>query len=88
MVQAVAYSTFRQNLKAYMRRVNEDSDTLLVTNTNPDDNVVVMGVDDYDALMETLRIYENPYLRGKILRGLEQVRSGRVEEHGLVDDGE
>ncbi|OZG59359.1 prevent-host-death protein [Bifidobacterium tissieri] len=85
MVQAVAYSTFRQNLKSYMRQVNEDSYVLLVTNTNPDDNVVVMGVDDYDALMETLRVYENPYLRDKVIRGLEQVRSGRVAEHGLVD---
>ena len=88
MVRAVAYSVFRQNLKSLMKRVNEDSDVLLVTNTNPDDNVVVMGVDDYDALLETLRVYENPYLRDKVIRGLEQVRSGRVAEHGLFDDGE
>ena len=28
MTQAVAYSNFRANLKTYMRRVNEDADTL------------------------------------------------------------
>ena len=42
MTQAVAYSNFRANLKTYMRRVNEDADTLLVTNADPEDNVVVM----------------------------------------------
>ena len=49
MTQAVAYSNFRANLKTYMRRVNEDADTLLVTNADPEDNVVVMSADDYDS---------------------------------------
>lgn len=44
MTQAVAYSNFRANLKTYMRRVNEDADTLLVTNADPEDNVVVISV--------------------------------------------
>ena len=63
MVQAVSYSAFRNNLKSYMRKVNEDADTLMVTNIDPNDNVVVMSVRDYDSLMEMLRIHQNPYLR-------------------------
>lgn len=78
MVTAVAYSTFRNNLKSYLRKVNEDADTLLVTNTNPADDVVVMSKDDYESLMETMRVYGNPYLRDKVARGLEQARAGRV----------
>lgn len=69
MVTAVTYSTFRNNLKSYLRKVNEDADTLLVTNTDPADDVVVIGKDDYESLMETMRIYNNPYLRDKIDRG-------------------
>ena len=57
MVQAVSYSAFRNNLKSYMRKVNEDADTLMVTNIDPNDNVVVMSVRDYDSLMEMLRIH-------------------------------
>lgn len=78
MVTAVTYSTFRNNLKSYLRKVNEDADTLLVTNTDPADDVVVIGKDDYESLMETMRIYNNPYLRDKIARGLAQARSGRL----------
>lgn len=78
MVTAVSYSTFRNNLKSYLRKVNEDADTLLVTNTDPADDVVVMGKDDYESLMETMRVYGNPYLRDKITRGLQQVRASKV----------
>ena len=47
MVTAVTYSTFRNNLKSYLRKVKEDADTLLVTNTDPADDVVVIVKDDY-----------------------------------------
>lgn len=85
MVQAVSYSTFRNNLKSYMRKVNEDADTLLVTNVDPNDNVIVMSVNDYDSLMETVRIIENPYLRDKLTRGLSQVHNGDVTQHELIE---
>lgn len=85
MVQAVSYSAFRNNLKSYMRKVNEDADTLMVTNIDPNDNVVVMSVRDYDSLMEMLRIHQNPYLRDKIAQGLEQARKGSVLPHDLID---
>lgn len=84
MVQAVAYSNFRKNLKSYMRQVNEDADMLLVTNTDPENNVVVMSADDYDSLMETLRVYQNPYLHDKVLRGLEQARAGNATRRELI----
>ena len=89
MTQAVAYSNFRANLKTYMRRVNEDADTLLVTNADPEDNVVVMSADDYDSLMETLRVYldNNPYLSDKVMRGMAQVRQGQAMAHDLVEAG-
>ena len=85
MVTAVAYSNFRKSLKAYMRKVNDDADMLLVTNSDPEDNVVVMSAADYESLMETLRIYENPYLRDKVSHGLRQVRQGQTSEHALID---
>lgn len=39
MVQAVAYSNFRKELKSYMRKVNDDADTILVTNQDPDEKI-------------------------------------------------
>ena len=86
MPAAVAYSNFRKDLKTYMRRVNEDADVLLVTSSDPSCNVVVIGADDYDALVETARVYENPYLRDKVAKGLAEVRAGRAVPHVLAED--
>lgn len=85
MVTAVSYSAFRRNLKAHMLQVNEDADMLLITNTDPAYNVVVMSASDYDSLMETILIHQNPYLHNKVLKGLDSVRQGQVEAHDLID---
>lgn len=39
-MEAVTYSNFRQHLRAYMKQVNEDAKTLIVTNKNVEDTVV------------------------------------------------
>ncbi len=49
-MEAVAYSNFRQNLKSYMKQVNEDADTLIVTSKDIEDTVVVLSKRDYDAM--------------------------------------
>lgn len=85
-MEAVAYSTFRNNLRSYMDRTRDNAEALLVTSSDPTSNVVVMSSRDYDALMETVRIYENPYLHDKIVRGMAQARAGKATVHELVDD--
>ena len=40
-MEAVAYSNFRQNLRNYMKQVNDDADALIVTTKDVDDTVVV-----------------------------------------------
>ncbi len=84
-MRAITYSSFRQNLKDEMRRCLDDADTLLVTNKNEEENIVVMNANDYEALMETIAIYENPYLHDKILRGIAEVDEGGGVEKELVD---
>ncbi|MDR2977160.1 MAG: type II toxin-antitoxin system Phd/YefM family antitoxin [Streptococcaceae bacterium] len=81
-MEAVAYSNFRQHLKEYLRQVNMDSEPLIVTNKNPDDNVVVMSKDDYDSWMETMRVQSNTYLMNKIHQGEEEFSQGK----GLVKE--
>lgn len=84
-MQAVTYSSFRRNLKAHMRAARDDADTILVTNNDPSENVVVMSQRDYESLMETVRIYENPYLYDKLRRSMDQARHGDVSVHDIVE---
>lgn len=86
-MRAVSYSNFRQKLKENIRSVREDSDVLLVTNKDPEDNVVVINEADYSSMMETMRIYANPVLHKKILDGLGEVDAGAFAEHELTGEG-
>ena len=86
MVSAVTYSTFRANLKSYMKQVSDDATTLLVTAKDPEHNIVVLSERDYDAMMETLRIYSNPQLHEKLKQGLAQIQQGAITQHELIED--
>ena len=85
-MEAVAYSTFRRNLRTYLDRTAEDAEPLLVTSKNPDANVVVMNVRDYDNLMENLYIMSDAHLMEKIRRGRNQFKRGETTAHELIED--
>ncbi|KRK94558.1 hypothetical protein FD25_GL000528 [Levilactobacillus acidifarinae DSM 19394] len=69
LMDAVNYTNFRQNLKSFMKTVNEDSEPLIVTTKKGEDDIVVLSKDDYDAMNETMRILSNQPLMAKIRRG-------------------
>lgn len=84
-MEAVAYSNFRQNLKQYMKQVNEDADALIVTAKDAEDTVVVLSKREYDSLQESLRILSNSYLMEKIRRGEAQFRKKQFQTHDLLE---
>lgn len=84
-MEAVAYSNFRQNLRSYMRQVNEDAETLIVTSKDVEDTVVVLSKRDYDSMQETLRTLSNNYVMEKIRRGDEQFSKGAFQTHDLIE---
>lgn len=84
-MEAVTYSNFRQNLRSYMKKINEDSDTFIVTSKDVEDTVVVMSKRDYDSMQETLRTLSNRYVMDKIRRGDEQFRTGEANIRELIE---
>ena len=85
-MRTITYSAFRNDLKNNLKQLRDEADVLLVTNRDPDDNVIVMNERDYEAMLETLRIYNNPELHDKIIRGMAQERAGHAQEHELIDE--
>lgn len=85
-MEAVAYSTFRNGMKDYMRKTRDDAEALLVVSRDSSENVVVMNARDYDGLMETFRIYQNRPLHEKILRGIQQASEGAALPRDLIED--
>lgn len=80
-MEAVAYSNFRQNLRKYMKQVNEDTEALIVTTKDVDDTVVVLSKREYDSIQETLRVLSNNYVMDKIRRGEQKFSEGDLESY-------
>lgn len=78
-METVAYSNFRQNLRKYMKQVNEDTEALIVTTKDVDDTVVVLSKREYDSIQETLRVLSNNYVMDKIRRGEQKFSEGDLE---------
>lgn len=83
-MEVVGYSNFRQNLRSYMKQVNEDAEALIVTSKEVEDTVVVLSKRDYDSMQETLRTLSNASLMEKIRRGDEQFSVGKFNTHDLL----
>lgn len=79
-MEAVAYSTFRNNLRHYLDKTRDDAEPILVTSKDPESNVVVLNIREYENLRENLRIMQNPYLYEKVKRGMAQADSARPHE--------
>ncbi|MCJ1788026.1 type II toxin-antitoxin system Phd/YefM family antitoxin [Staphylococcus warneri] len=71
------YSNARKNLKALMTRVNDDSDVVTVTSTD-NKNVVMMSESDYNSMMETLYLQQNPKNAEHIAQSIEDLERGNT----------
>lgn len=54
----LTYSNARKNFRRLIDKVNEDSDTVTITNNNK--NAVLMSEADYNSIMETLYLQQSP----------------------------
>lgn len=78
---AVNYSTIRNNLKAYCDEATDNNETVIVTRKN-EKNVVILSLEQYNQIMKAAKNSE--YL-AMIDRGIEQLSSGRGQQHELIE---
>ncbi len=78
------FTDFRANLKGYMDSIINDSDTLVINRGNGR-GIVMMSLDEYNAIKETEYIMSSPETMAAIRKGEEEIRDGK----GLAQrDGE
>ncbi|ATZ04490.1 type II toxin-antitoxin system Phd/YefM family antitoxin [Streptococcus suis] len=84
-MEAIVYSHFRNHLKDYMKKVNDEFEPLVVVNKNPEEDIVVLSKSEWDSLQATLAVARNTYLSQKVLRGMAQVKAGQTQERHLIE---
>jgi len=79
----INFSEARGRLKSVIDQVNEDADyTIIVRRDAPD--AVVMSVDSFNGLMETVHLLKSPANATHLAQSIEQYRTGRLQAGNLV----
>lgn len=81
---AVNYSTIRGKFKDYCDKATDENETVIVTRKN-EKNVVLMSLEQYNALTKSLRNAE--YL-AKLDRAFNQLENNRGQLHELIEENE
>ena len=82
-MDAITYSSARANLARTMDRVCEDHEALIITR-NGEKAVVMLSLEDYQALEDTAYLLRNPANAKRLLSAAEQLSSGKGVERELT----
>jgi antitoxin YefM len=80
---AITASQARRELFALIERVNADRTEVEITSKRG--AAVLMSRDEYDALQETAHLLRSPANAKRLLRSLEQARTGKTTDREVVD---
>ena len=83
-VQVVSFSEARESFKAVLDRVEADADVTLITRRHAK-GAVVMSLDTYNSLIETVHLLRSPANAAHLQRSLEQADRGELLSNGLID---
>ena len=82
-MDAITYSSARANLARTMDRVCEDHEALIITRSG-EQSVVMLSLEDYQALEETAYLLRNPNNAKRLLGAVEQLSAGKGVERKLA----
>jgi len=84
-MKVVNFSDARNQLKAVLDRVVDDRDYTIITRRDAND-AVVMSLDHYNSLMETVHLLKSPVNASRLAKSIKQHQSGEVVVREMVDD--
>jgi antitoxin YefM len=85
-MDAITYSAARANLARTMDRVCEDHEPLIITR-NGERSVVMLSLEDYQALEETAYLLRSPANASRLLASVAQLAAGKGTPRELVECG-
>ena len=81
----INYTEARNNLKFVLDSVVEDADYTIINRRDADD-AVVMSLDYFNALQETLHLLRYPKNVAHLEKSIAQYQAGKVTSHGLINE--
>ncbi len=84
-MRIVSFTEARNRLKLVLDQVVNDADCTVITRRDSED-AVVMSLDYYNSLMETVYLLKSPANAEHLRKSIEQYRNGEASERKLLDE--
>jgi len=84
-MRVINFSEARNKLKSVLDQVVDDADYTIISRRDADD-AVVMSLEQFNGLMETVHLLKSPANAAHLAKSIEQYRSDDVTHHQLTDD--
>jgi len=78
-MNAITYTAARENLASTMDQVCLDRDPVIITRKR-DQSVVMISLEDYEALEETAYLLRSPANANRLLNSINEAEKGRTIE--------
>ncbi|MEQ1438371.1 type II toxin-antitoxin system prevent-host-death family antitoxin [Fontimonas sp. SYSU GA230001] len=83
-MRVINFSEARNNLKKVIDSVVDDADYAVIARRDAPD-AVVMSLDTFNSMIETVHLLKTPANAAHLARSIEQLRKGKVRPRKLVD---
>lgn len=83
-MEVLNYTEFRKNLTKSLNKVNDDSEIVIVSRSKGK-NVVVMSLEEYNSINETLHLISNAANKKRLDEAIEEMENGKFSKHPLIE---
>jgi antitoxin YefM len=83
-MRIVTYTYARNTLKNVLDDVVLDADVTIISRRDAEGDAVVMSLDHYNSLMETLHLVQSPANAAHLAKSIKQLRSGKAKKRELA----
>ncbi len=84
-MRVVSFTEARNGLNQVLNQVEDDADVTIIHRRDRAD-AVVMGLDYFNSMMETLYLLESPANAQSLMESIQQYREGKTKVRDLLDD--
>ncbi|MDQ7001967.1 MAG: type II toxin-antitoxin system prevent-host-death family antitoxin [Ghiorsea sp.] len=84
-MRVVSFTEARNGLNQVLNQVEDDADVTIIHRRVRAD-AVVMGLDYFNGMMETIHLLESPANAKSLMESIKQYKEGKTKVRALLDD--
>ncbi len=84
-MEAITYTQAHQNFSEVINQVCVNHTPVIIT-SDSENPVVVMSLEDYNSIEETLYLLRSPRNAQRLYKALDEIKQGKYQEHDLIEE--